>query len=106
MVPFICMPPFVPAIPLPINTPAPIGDEIGLLAVTLNPAGGVVVPIPTKPAVETNSDDVPTAVFVPEKYAVWPVVPVTDAPDERHVPFTAKQPVAMLMPFAAVVEPV
>ncbi len=36
---------------------------------------GLVVPIPTLPAVEIKSDEVPAAVFVPEKYATWPCVP-------------------------------
>ena len=53
-------------------------------------ANGLVEPMPTKPAVEINIDDVPTAVLVPLKYASWPVVPVSEAPlVARQVPFTA-----------------
>ena len=52
-------------------------------------ADGVVVPIPTKPAVERNILEVPTAVLVPEKYGNWPAVPESVLPEVRHVPFTA-----------------
>src|SRR3989344_7967834 len=44
--------------------------------------------------------EVPTAVSVPEKYAVCPVLPLKDAapPPPTHVPFTAKQPLVRFMP--------
>ena len=52
-------------------------------------APGVVVPTPMLPLGARKSDDVPTAVFVPEKYANCPSVPVGAADETRHAPFTA-----------------
>lgn len=60
---------------------------------------GLVVPMPTCPAVFMNMVDVPTAVFVPERYAIWPVVPETEPPPpDIHVPPTAKHPFERLIP--------
>lgn len=63
--------------------------------------------MPTFPAVERKIDDVPTAELMPEKYASWPVEPVSEVPPvERHVPLRARQPLVMLIPLANVEEAV
>jgi hypothetical protein len=63
---------------------------------------GVVVPNPTAPTAVSNALFVTAPkVDAPERY--WSSVPVPPGlpppPPPTHVPFTAKQPVAILMPF-------
>lgn len=53
-------------------------------------ANGVEEAMPTFDVVSVKIVDVPTAVFVPEKYAFWPVVPVRVLPLVlKHVPLIA-----------------
>ena len=62
---------------------------------------GVVVPIPTWLAVLMKIVEVPVIVFVPEKYATCPVVPVK-LEAVRQTPLIAKHPPVILIPLAKV----
>src|SRR4051812_27775722 len=60
----------------------------------------VVVPTPRKLFVPRKSVDVPTAVFTPLKYGIWPIVPESEALPlpEIQEPLMAKQPPVRLKP--------
>jgi hypothetical protein len=73
----------------------------GLVPATWRFQFGVVVPIPTFPAVSMKIVEVPTAVFVPLKYVTWPVDPETELPP-THVPPIEKQPSVRSIPVAKV----
>ena len=62
----------------------------------LNFARGLVVPMPTLPAVERKIVEVAKAVLVPLKYGICPAVPVT--PVMADVPLPWRRPVKVEAP--------
>jgi|ETN01SMinimDraft_4_1059930.scaffolds.fasta_scaffold300425_1 hypothetical protein len=90
----------------PANVEVAVDVEVNAPAKKMSPwidraEPGVVVPIPTLPAVLIEIVEVPTAVFVSLKYVTWPVDPVTVLPP-THVPPIEKQPSVRSIPVAKV----
>lgn len=76
---------------LPVKYPLPTTEKL---------VNGEVVEIPMLPLVEMKREEVPIALFVPEKYATCPVVPESrnDVEFVRQLPPIEKHPVARLIP--------